>query len=408
LFTRSGPQIAIEAFCEQDKPVTYPDRQTFFGAGMNTPSLFSPLQIGPYQLRHRVVMAPLTRMRAERPSLAPRPLNAEYYRQRSTPGGLIIAEASPVMATGHGNPGTPGIYSQPQIKGWREVVDAVHARGGVIFLQLWHVGRVSHSSFQPGGVLPTAPSAVPIAGGMTTMTAQGKPEPYETPRALETAEIAGVIDSFRQAARNALQAGFDGVEIHGANGYLIEQFLQSHTNLRTDQYGGSIANRARFLMEITQAVIEVWGADRVGVRLSPYGIANGSGEADPMPLYTHVIRSLDPLGLAYLHFIEPRSSGAGRAEVNHQNVPSAMALFRPIWNGVLISAGGFTGGSANAAIASGQADAIAFGRIFISNPDLPRRIAHGFPITPYNRATFYGGEEAGYTDYPVHDELQPV
>jgi N-ethylmaleimide reductase len=374
---------------------------------MNTLLLFSPLQIGPYRLRHRVVMAPLTRMRAEKPSLAPRPLNAEYYRQRATPGGLIIAEASPVMATGHGSPGTPGIYSQPQVKGWREVVDAVHAKGGFIFLQLWHVGRVSHSSFQPGSVLPTAPSAVPIAG-LTTMTAQGKPEPYETPRALETAEIAGVVDSFRQAARNALQAGFDGVEIHGANGYLIEQFLQSHTNLRTDQYGGSIANRARFLMEVTQAVIDVWGADRVGVRLSPYGVANGSGEADPMPLYTHVIRSLDPLGLAYLHFIEPRSSGAGRAEVNHQNVPSAMALFRPVWNGVLISAGGFTGESANAAIASGLADAIAFGRIFISNPDLPHRLAHGFPITPYNRATFYGGEEAGYTDYPVHDELQRV
>jgi N-ethylmaleimide reductase len=352
-------------------------------------------------------MAPLTRMRAERPSLSPRPLNAEYYGQRATPGGLIIAEASPVMATGHGNPGTPGIYSEQQIKGWREVVDAVHAKGGLIFLQLWHVGRVSHSSFQPGGALPTAPSAVPIAG-LTTMTAQGKPEPYETPRALETAEIAGVVESFRQGARNAMEAGFDGVEIHGANGYLVEQFLQSHSNLRTDQYGGSIANRARFLMEVTQAVVDVWGADRVGVRLTPYGIANGSGEADPMPLYTHVIESLNSFGLAYLHFIEPRSSGAGRAEVNHQNVPSAMALFRPVWKGVLMTAGGFTGESANAAIASGLADAIAFGRIFISNPDLPRRLEYGFPITPYNRATFYGGEEAGYTDYPVHDELQRV
>jgi len=243
---------------------------------------------------------------------------------------------------------------------------------------------------------------------LSTMTAQGKPAPYETPRALETGEIAGVIDSFRQAAANALEAGFDGVEIHGANGYLIEQFLQSHTNLRTDPYGGSIANPARLLLEITQAVIEVWGANRVGVRLSPYGVANGSGEADPMPLYSHVIQSLDTLGLAYLHFIEPRSSGAGRAEVNHQNVPSAMALFRPIWRGVLISAGGFTGESAEAAIAGGQADAIAFGRIFISNPDLPRRLARGFPLTPYNRATFYGGEEVGYTDYPVHDELQRV
>jgi len=353
-------------------------------------------------------MAPLTRMRAERPSLAPRPLNAEYYRQRATPGGLIIAEASPVMATGHGSPGTPGIYSEQQVKGWRAVVDAVHAKGGLIFLQLWHVGRVSHSSFQPGGVLPVAPSAVAISAELKTMTSDGKPASYETPRALETAEVAGIVEAFRQGASNAMKAGFDGVEIHGANGYLIEQFLQSRSNLRTDQYGGSIENRARFLMEITQAVIGVWGANRVGVRLSPYGIANGSGEADPMPLYAHVVQALNPLGLAYLHFIEPRSSGAGRAEVNHQNVPSAMVLFRPIWKGVLITAGGFTGETANAAIADGHADAIAFGRIFISNPDLPRRLSEGFPLTPYDRATFYGGEEKGYTDYPVYGELEPA
>jgi len=373
---------------------------------MNFPSLFSPFQVGPYHLKHRLVMAPLTRMRAEKPSLAPRPLNAEYYAQRTTSGGLLIAEASPVMATGFGSPGVPGIYSERQIKGWREVVDAVHAKDGVIFLQLWHVGRVSHSSFQPGGVLPVAPSAVPIPADLKTMTADGKVVRYETPRALETSEIPGVIDAYRQAARNALKAGFDGVEIHGANGYLIEQFLQSHTNLRTDQYGGSTENRTRFLMEVTQAVIEVWGADRVGVRLSPYGVANGSGEPDPMPLYSHAIKSLDPLGLAYLHFVEPRSSGAGRAEVNHQNVPAAMVLFRPMWSGKLITAGGFTGETADAAIAAGHADAIAFGRIFISNPDLPRRLQRGFPLTPYNRATFYGGEAAGYTDYPAHDELE--
>ncbi len=374
---------------------------------MKFPSLFSPLQVGPYRLQHRVAMAPLTRMRADRSSFAPRALNAEYYGQRATPGGLIIAEASPVMVTGRGNPATPGIYSDEQIRGWRGVVDAVHAKGGVIFLQLWHVGRVSHSSFQPGGALPVAPSAVPITGnGMMAMTADGKVVPYETPRALETGEVEEIVEAFRQAARNALKAGFDGVEIHGANGYLLEQFLQSHTNLRTDRYGGSIENRARLLMEITQAAIEVWGVSRVGVRLSPYGVANGSGEADPMPLYTHVIKGLDPLGLAYLHFIEPRSSGAGRAEVNHQNVPSAMVLFRPIWRGVLISAGGFTGETAEAAIAAGQSDAIAFGRIFISNPDLPRRLQHGFPLTPYNRATFYGGEAAGYTDYPAYGELE--
>jgi N-ethylmaleimide reductase len=376
---------------------------------MNFPALFSPLKIGPCRLQHRVVMAPLTRMRAERASFAPRPLNAKYYAQRATAGGLIIAEASPVLVTGRGNPGTPGIYSDDQIRGWRGVVDAVHAKGGLIFLQIWHVGRVSHSSFQPGGMLPVAPSAVPIVGnGMLAMTAEGKMVPYETPRALETGEVEEIVEAFRQAAINAKRCGFDGVEIHGANGYLIEQFLQSHTNLRTDRYGGSIENRTRLLMEITQAAIGVWGGNRVGVRLSPYGVANGSGEADPMPLYTHVIKALDRLGLAYLHFIEPRSSGAGRAEVNHQNVPSAMVLFRPLSRGVLISAGGFTDEAADDAIEKGHADAIAFGRIFISNPDLPRRLRHGFPLTPYDRATFYGGEDKGYTDYPVYDEMAPA
>lgn len=375
---------------------------------MNFPKLFSPLQLGPYQLEHRVALAPLTRMRAEKPSLAPRPLNAEYYAQRATPGGLLIAEASPVANTAFGSPAVPGIYTEAQIEGWRKVVDAVHAKGGIIFLQLWHVGRVSHSSFQPGGVLPVSASAVAIPPEFKASTADGKLVDYETPRALETAEVAGVVDAFRQAANNALKAGFDGVEIHGANGYLLEQFLQSHSNLRTDRYGGSIENRARLLLEITQACAEVWGANRVGVRLSPYGIANGSGEPDPMPLYTHVVQALNPLGLAYLHFIEPRSSGAGRAEVNWQNVPSAMVLFRPIWKGVLITAGGFTGETAEAAIAEGHADIVAFGRIFISNPDLPRRLQHGFPLTPYNRKTFYGGDAAGYTDYPEHGELAPA
>jgi N-ethylmaleimide reductase len=371
---------------------------------MSHASLFAPLPVGPYRLQHRVMMAPLTRMRAERTSFAPRELNAEYYGQRATEGGLIIAEASPVAATGRGNPATPGIYSAQQVEGWRKVVDAVHGKGGFIFLQLWHVGRVSHSSLQPGGVLPVAPSAVPITGdGMLAMTATGKPEPYETPRALETDEIAGVIEAFRMAARNAMAAGFDGVEIHGANGYLLEQFLQSRSNLRTDRYGGSIENRARLLLEVVDAATRVFGAERVGVRLSPYGVANGSGEPDPMPLYSHVIRALDGLGLAFVHFIEPRSSGAGRAEVDHQNVPSAMKLFRPLWRGVLIAAGGFDAASADAAVAAGHADAIAFGRHFISNPDLPARIRQGVPFTPYNRATFYGGGAAGYTDYPFHD-----
>ncbi len=365
---------------------------------MTTPSLFSPLKLGPYELSHRVVMAPLTRMRAGQTDHAPHALNVEYYAQRATEGGLIIAEASPVMQTGRGNPRTPGIYSSEQIAGWREITDAVHAKGGLIFLQLWHVGRASHSSFQPGGALPVAPSAAAIPGNV--VTADGTQAPYETPRALETHEIAGIVQSFRDGARNALEAGFDGVEIHGANGYLIEQFLQSKINRRTDEYGGSIENRARLLAEVTDAVIGVWGANRVAVRLSPYGVANDTGESDPMPLYSHVVRMLSPLGLAYLHFIEPRSSGAGRAEVNHQNVPSAMELFRPLWPSVLITAGGFTREAAEDAVASGNADAIAFGRHFISNPDLPLRLKSKSPLTPYNRATFYGGAEAGYTDYP--------
>src|ERR1700746_3851034 len=205
---------------------------------MNLPHLFSPLKVGPYQPAHRVVMAPLTRMRAARPSLAPRPLNADYYAQRATSGGLIIAEASPVMASGFGNPGVPGIWTEQQVEGWRQVVDAVHAKGGIIFLQLWHVGRVSHSSFQPNGALPVAPSAVAISNEYKTVRAHGKPTIYETPRALETDEVPGIVAAFREAARNAMQAGFDGVEIHGANGYLLEQFLQSRTNLRTDRYGG--------------------------------------------------------------------------------------------------------------------------------------------------------------------------
>ena len=367
---------------------------------MSSASLFTPITVGPYTLKHRVAMAPLTRMRAQPDSLAARALNAEYYAQRATPGGLIIAEASQIMQQGQGSPNTPGIYSDDQIAGWKQVTDAVHAKGGIIFLQLWHVGRASHSSFQPNGALPVSASAIAIKG--KTRSASGEAVDYETPRALETDEIPGVIEAYRQGARNAMAAGFDGVELHGANGYLIEQFLQSKSNTRTDQYGGSIENRSRLLMQAMQALIEVWGAERVAVRLSPYGVANDSGEDDPMPLYSHVITALAAHKLAYLHFVEPRSSGAGRAEVDHKNVPSAAELFRPMWNGVLMTAGGFTADTAEAAVAAGHADIIAFGRPFIANPDLPERIRSGVPFTPYDRATFYGGDVAGYTDYPVH------
>ena len=367
-----------------------------------TAPLFTPWTVGPCPLSHRVVMAPLTRMRAQTPGNAPQPLNAEYYGQRATAGGLIIAEASQVLPTGQGAPATPGIHSDAQVAGWRGITDAVHARGGRIFLQLWHVGRISHSSHQPGGALPIAPSAVAPTTGRV-MSAKFTREPFETPRALDLSEIPGLIDGYAQAARNAMQAGFDGVEIHGANGYLLEQFLQSRTNRRTDAYGGPIAHRARLTLEVAEAVVGVWGADRVGIRLSPFGVANDSGEAEPMPLYSYLIDELDRMGLAYLHLIEPRASGAGQAEVDHQNVPSAIELFRPRWRSRLIGAGNFKPDTAADAIRKGHADAIAFGRLFISNPDLPERLRRNLPLTPYNRATFYGGGREGYVDYPTYE-----
>jgi N-ethylmaleimide reductase len=368
---------------------------------MSFSKLFAPLTVGPYRLSHRVIMAPLTRMRAQDGTVAAHALNVLHYKQRASDGGLIIAEASQVSQAGQGYPATPGIHSERQIEGWRDVTEAVHLKGGRIFLQLWHVGRVSHSSLQPNGALPVAPSAIRING--ETLTASWKSVPFETPRALETEEIAEVVESFRQGAENAKLAGFDGVELHGANGYLVEQFLQSRSNQRSDQYGGSVENRCRFLKETVDALIDVWGSDRVAVRLSPYGVANESGDDDPVSLYRHVLRQLNPLGLGYLHFIEPRSSGAGRADVNHQNVPSALELFRSDWSGLLIGAGGFDGASAEATVASGRADAIAFGRAFIANPDLPTRLKLNIPLNPYNRATFYGGGAAGYTDYSRYE-----
>ncbi|MFG1396320.1 alkene reductase [Roseixanthobacter pseudopolyaromaticivorans] len=364
-------------------------------------TLFTPLALGPYQLAHRVVMPPLTRMRAG-PGGVPRALNVEYYAQRATKGGLIIGEGSQISPMGQGMPGTPGIYSPEQIAGWKRVTDAVHAKGGLMFLQLWHVGRISHSSHLPGGALPVAPSAIAAAGNAFTSTFERVP--FETPRALEADEIPALLESYAQAARNAIEAGFDGVEIHGANGYLLEQFLHARSNHRTDAYGGSIENRARLVVEVARAVADAVGAERTGIRLSPYGIANDSGEPEPMPLYTHLIGELAKVGLAYLHLIEPRASGAGQAEVDHKDVPSAAELFRSVWPRVLIAAGNFKPEGAQAMVAAGTADAIAFGRLFISNPDLPERIRLGAPLTPYNRATFYGGEEVGYTDYPRLNE----
>ncbi len=366
-----------------------------------TATLFSPLSIGPYELSHRIVMAPLTRMRANQPGNVPSALNAEYYAQRASEGGLIISEGSQISRAGQGMPATPGIHTAEQIAGWKAVTDAVHCKGGKIFLQLWHVGRISHSSHQPDGAPPIAPSAIAAKGHAFTATFERAP--FETPQAIDIDLMPLLIDVYAQAAANAKQAGFDGVEIHGANGYLIEQFLQVRTNQRTDQYGGSIENRTRLLLEVVEAVSDVWGSDRVGVRLSPFGIANDSGEDDPLRLYGHVIRELDRLNLAYLHLIEPRASGAGQAEVDHKNVPSAAELFRPAWSGTLIAAGNFRPETAEAALAAGHADAIAFGRLFIANPDLPERIRRGAPLNAYHRPTFYGGGAEGYTDYPTLD-----
>ena len=361
------------------------------------PTLFDPITIGDVTLKNRVIMAPLTRMRSKQPGNIPQALNAAYYAQR-TSAGMIISEATQVSQQGQGYPATPGIHSDEQVVGWRLVTDAVHKAGGVIFLQLWHVGRISHRSHQPNGELPVAPSAIQPSGG--TYSADWQPVGFDTPRALETAEIADIIADFRRGAENAKQAGFDGVEVHGANGYLLDQFLQDGSNKRTDQYGGSIENRARLLLEIVDQAIAVWGAGRVGVRLSPYGTFNDMQDSDPVKLFTYVLNQLSARGIAYAHVIEPRSSMAGGQDGTVQNAPEARSIFRTAFKGALISAGGYARNEAMRAVEDGSADAIAFGRLFISNPDLPRRLKEDADLNSYDRSTFYGGGEKGYTDYP--------
>lgn len=358
------------------------------------PSLFSSLQLGPYELRNRVIMAPLTRNRASDGD-APNPLNAEYYAQRAS-AGLIVSEATQISQQGQGYPSTPGIYTAEQIAGWRLVTHAVHAEGGRIFLQLWHVGAISHSSFQPDGTPPVSPSGVPPHSG-AAVTADWKSVPFEKPRVLELAEIPGILDDYRRAAENARAAGFDGVEVHSANGYLLEQFLLGHSNLRDDRYGGSIENRARLLLEVMDTVTAVWGANRVGVRLSPWG-RGYSGETDIVPLYTYVMKKLAEKNLAYVHLIEPHQREG--ADPIPEEARSPLKTFRPHYPGVIISAGGYTRETAMEVVREGLADAVAFGRLFIANPDLPRRLMEDRPLNPYDRSTFYGGKEQGYIDYP--------
>ncbi len=364
---------------------------------MEQNTLFTPLHLGALQLDHRIVMAPLTRMRSSQPGNVPNALMAEYYAQRATKGGLLIAEATQVSPQGMGYPATPGIHSDEQVAGWKLVTDAVHAKGGRIVLQLWHVGRTSHSSFH-NGEAPVSASAIRPAG--QTMTTAWQMADTETPRALETSEIPGLIQTYVDATHRARAAGFDGVEVHSANGYLLDQFLHNGSNHRTDQYGGSIENRARLTLEVLDAVIAAWDAGHVGIRLSPFGTFGDMTDSDETALFTHVIGEIDKRHIAYLHLIEPRATLAGGSDAVSV-APEVVAMFRPVYHGRIIAAGGFTEQNADAAIGPGKADAVAFGRWFISNPDLVERIRTGAALTHYNRATFYGGAEVGYTDYPA-------
>ena len=362
---------------------------------MSKESLFSPLQLGALQLPNRIIMAPLTRMRAGANSV-PTPLNAKYYAQRAS-AGVIISEGTAVSPDAHGYPSDPGIYTAEQIAGWRVVTDAVHERGGRIIIQIAHNGRNSHSSLRPDGSVPVAPSA--IVGNIPALTRDFQQVKAETPRALEAAEIPVIVDTFRRAALNAIEAGFDGVELQGANSHLIEQFLEDGTNTRSDKYGGSQENRARFLLEIVAEISAAIGADRLGVRLSPFGQYGGIHDSKPRELFMFVIKELNERQLAYLHLIEARGSEIGLTDELHENAVNNAVLFRSVFNGPLLSAAAYSPDSAAVAIEQKHADAIVFGRLFIANPDLVERIKGSNPFNPSDRSTFYGGGEHGYTDY---------
>lgn len=358
------------------------------------PTLLDPVVIGSHRLSHRVVMAPLTRMRAGLDGVPSR-LAATYYAQRATEGGLIITEATVVSPRGFRYVRTPGIFTLEQVAAWRTIVQSVHARGGRIFLQLWHVGRQSHPLLQPQQQLPIAPSALAADG---EALAEAGPVRFPVPRALPTGEIPALIAEYRQAAAYALQAGFDGIEIHAANGYLPDQFLQDGSNRRTDAYGGAIENRARFLLEVTEAAVAIWGEGRVGVRLSPSGTTGSMSDSNPAATFGYVAEQLNQYPLAYLHIIEPRVRGNETA--SHDAEPVAARALRRIYRGTLIAAGGFDRRGGDAILAAGDADLVAYGRLFISNPDLPHRFRENLPVSPYDRNTFYGGDHRGYTDYP--------
>lgn len=363
------------------------------------PNLFTPIQIGDLSLPHRIVMAPLTRMRAGEGNV-PQPMNVRYYSQRAS-AALIITEATQISPQGVGYPHTPGIHTEEQIAGWQKITAAVHKKGGRIFLQLWHVGRVSHPSMQPNGELPVAPSAIAPEG--MAVTYEGE-KPFVIPRSLEVEEIAQIVEDYRQAAENAIEAGFDGVEVHSANGYLLDEFLQDGSNKRNDSYGGSIANRARFLMEVTEAVTEIWGGDRVGVRLSPSSTFMSMHDSDPEALFGYIGKELNRFALGYLHIVEPRIKGDTKVEEDSNGL--GVKFFRPIFKGTLITAGGYTREMGNEVLASGDADLVAYGRLFIANPDLPQKFILETELNSYDRSTFYTQGAEGYIDYPTLSEIQ--
>lgn len=359
----------------------------------NSTDLFSPVQMGAIEMANRIVMAPVTRSRYEEDGVAGE-LHATYYAQRAT-AGLIVAEATNISAQGRGYAATPGIWSEAQVAGWRKVTDAVHAAGGKIVSQLWHVGRFSSVDLQPNGEAPVAPSAIQAEGN--TYTADGF-VPVSMPRALETDEIPGIIEQYKHAAENAKRAGFDGVEVHSANSYLLDQFLRDSTNQRTDQYGGSIENRARLTLEVTQAIVDIWGNDRVGIRLSPVtpDAGNTPPDSNVMALHGYLIQQLNRFNLAYLHFVEG-------ATATSREVPEGvdMDALSAQFNGPFIGNNNYDLDMAVERRAEGKIDAVAFGRLFISNPDLVARLRHGAELTIAPRESYYGGGAKGYTDWPL-------
>ncbi len=356
--------------------------------------LFEPVQMGSLKLRNRIAMAPLTRSRSSDEGV-PGALVAQYYAQRAS-AGLIVSEATNISPQGRGYVYTPGIFNAEQVAGWRAVTDAVHAKGGLIVCQLWHVGRISHPSIQPGGALPVAPSAIRPQGQAYTHNGF---EDMVTPRALELDEIPGLIETYRQATIHAREAGFDGVEVHAANGYLIEQFLKDKTNRRTDAYGGSIENRTRLLAEVVEAVVGAWSADRVGVRLSPLSGFGDIADSDPEPLYIRAVERLNAFNLAYLHMIEGATGGPREVEGGFD-----LQKLRRLFNGVYIANNGYDLALALKARRENLADVICFGRPYISNPDLVERLKTGAPLAEPDQATMYGGDAHGYVDYPTMEQ----